>query len=88
MTLPVPMRPAPSEAACSAGSKFTRNPLLWLGLAALAATGSVLNWNWLVAAGALPILFGVLPCLAMCVLHLCSMGKGRSPGADTQPTRT
>jgi hypothetical protein len=47
--------------------------------------GLVFNWHWLVAAGALPILFGVLPCLAMCALHLCSMGKGNNSSPPSQP---
>ena len=84
MTLPVPKRQTP----CSASSKLWRSPLLWFGLAALIAAGLFFNWSWLVAAGALPILFGVLPCLAMCALHLCSMGKPSSWVRNTRSTQT
>ncbi|CAN7386568.1 hypothetical protein LJR235_002279 [Pararhizobium sp. LjRoot235] len=45
------------------------------GLIALTATvvglGLALNWSWLVAAGAAPLLLSVLPCVAMCALGLC-----------------
>jgi hypothetical protein len=41
-------------------------------------TGAALNWSWLVAAGVVPLLLTVLPCLAMCGLGLCmsKMGGG------------
>lgn len=86
MTLPVPVptRSVPNDAAGSSAMSLWRKPTIWIGLAALIAAGLIFNWSWLVAAGALPILFGVLPCLAMCGLHLCSMGKGKS--SPTQPS--
>jgi hypothetical protein len=80
MTLPAPIRArsVSNNAACSSVLSLWRKPIVWIGLAALIAAGLVSNWSWLVAAGALPILIGVLPCLAMCALHLCSMGKRKS----------
>src|SRR6266852_6891548 len=48
--------------------------LVLIGLALV--VGGALNWHWLVAAGLLPIIVGLLPCAAMCALHLCS-GKQR-----------
>lgn len=85
MTLPVPMQRPSENAACRTGMSVWRKPTVWVILAAFVVAGLALNWNWLVAVGALPILFGVVPCLAMCAFHLCSRGK--SDNADSvQPT--
>lgn len=48
---------------------------LWV-LAGLAVVGAglALNWDWLTAAGAAPILISLLPCAAMCALGLCMRG--------------
>ena len=48
---------------------------LW-GLAGFAAVGAglALNWGWLTAVGAAPILIGLMPCAAMCALGLCMRG--------------
>jgi hypothetical protein len=65
-------------------SFILRNWKLWLVLAAVALTASAaFNWSWLVAAGAAPLLLTVLPCLAMCALHLCA-SKGAGGGSTTQ----
>ncbi|WP_292414479.1 hypothetical protein [Mesorhizobium sp.] len=47
-----------------------RRGLIAAGLA-IAAAGIAFNWSWLVAAGIAPVLLGLLPCLATCVLGLC-----------------
>lgn len=58
-----------------------------LGLFLLMGTGIatvvVVNWSWLVAAGLLPIIVGLLLCAAMCGLHLCPGNKSsnQSPGS-------
>ena len=55
-------------------------PRTWLisGIAA-AGAGLALNWDWLAAIGAAPILLGLLPCAAMCALGLCMRsGSARS----------
>lgn len=44
--------------------------LIVLAIAAIAA-GLAFNWSWLVAAGVAPLLLTLLPCAAMCALHLC-----------------
>ena len=41
------------------------------------------NWSWLAAAGITPILVGLLPCAAMCVLGLC-LPRLMRPDADEQ----
>ena len=43
---------------------------------ALAAGGLALGWNWLVAAGAAPLILSLAPCAAMCALGVCAMHKG------------
>lgn len=48
----------------------SRRALLVLGIVALVG-GLALNWKWLVAVGAAPIILSVLPCLVMCALGLC-----------------
>jgi len=61
--------------------------LVLIGLALV--VGGALNWHWLVAAGLLPIIVGLLPCAAMCALHLCS-GKQRQqpePRNEGSPAR-
>lgn len=61
-----------------------RRTLLLLA-AALIAAGLALNWGWLVAVGAAPIILALAPCLAMCALGLCMQGGGKSchgGGAD------
>lgn len=57
---------------------------------ALAGAGLALGWNWLSAVGVAPLIVAAAPCLAMCALGLCMMGRGKqgcsnqaaSAGAD------
>lgn len=62
-------RSGPGPAASAAGA---------IGL------GVALNWSWLSAAGAAPLILSVLPSAAMCALGLCAPGIiGRKPtGSD------
>jgi hypothetical protein len=56
---------------------------LWLVFAAVAvAAGAAFNWSWLLAAGTVPLLLAVLPCLAMCALHLCANKRADGSCAD------
>lgn len=63
----------------------------WLLLAAAAGmAGLALNWSWLVAIGAAPLLIAVLPCVAMCALGLCMSrmaGTSDAPQCDAQNDR-
>lgn len=66
-----------------------RRALLLLA-AALIAAGLALNWGWLTAVGAAPIILALAPCLAMCALGLCMRGGGKScdggePGTVGRP---
>ena len=65
-----------------------RRGIIVLGVVAVVA-GLAFNWSWLVAAGILPVLLTVLPCVAMCALGLCMhrMG-GRSCSTDTSAPPT
>ena len=60
-------------------SRLGGRGLIVLGILAVAA-GLALNWSWLVAIGAAPLLLTALPCVAMCALGLCMIPKGgKSP---------
>ena len=62
-------------------------PGTW-GIAGVAIVGAglALNWTWLTAIGAAPILLGLLPCAAMCALGLCMRGGGARSCAGTDET--
>lgn len=41
----------------------------------VAIVGITMNWGWVVAVGAAPLLIAILPCAAMCALGLCMNHK-------------
>ena len=53
------------------------------GIAAV-AVGLAVNWSWLVAVGAAPLILSLAPCAAMCALGLCMNMRGNSRGT-TRP---
>jgi hypothetical protein len=62
---------------------------------ALAGTGLAFGWNWLAAVGIAPLIVSAAPCLVMCALGLCMMGRGQqacssqsAQGDGEPPTRT
>jgi len=57
-----------------------------LAVAGLAVTGTGLGlgWNWLTAVGIAPIIVSTAPCLIMCALGVCMMGRGHE-AASTEP---
>lgn len=57
--------------------------LLYLLLGAAAASGVALNWNWLAAAGLLPIL-AFLPCMLM--MFMCMKHGTRGPARNEEMT--
>jgi hypothetical protein len=71
--------------ACAPGSRLIPGSRrFWLVLMAVAvAAGTAFNWSWLVAVGVAPLLLTLLPCAAMCALHLCA-SKGASGGCTEQ----
>ena len=50
-----------------------RQILMLTGFAAIGG-GAALNWEWLTAVGAAPLLLSLAPCVAMCALGLCMRG--------------
>lgn len=51
----------------------------------IAAGGMAMNWGWLTAVGAAPILLAVLPCAAMCGLGMCmNKARGKSCSSDNK----
>lgn len=54
---------------------LSKRIVLFLTLGTVGA-GLALNWNWLTAVGAAPILLSLAPCAAMCALGLCMRGGG------------
>jgi hypothetical protein len=73
-----------TRATCVSSSRsMLCNWKLWLVFAAVAiAAGAAFNWSWLLVAGAAPLLLSVLPCLAMCALHLCANKSAGNSCAD------
>jgi hypothetical protein len=55
-----------------------------LGVAGLALTGTGLSlgWNWLTAVGAASIIVSTAPCLIMCALGACMMGRSRHTSSN------
>lgn len=73
-----------SQSLSCSSTRFRPSGKLLLALAAIALiVGAAFNWNWLVAAGIVPLLLGILPCAIMCGLGLCSMKMGRSGSKTT-----
>jgi hypothetical protein len=58
-----------------------RRVLAIAGLA-IAVTGLALGWNWLAAVGIAPLIVSAAPCLVMCALGLCMMGRGQQAGSN------
>lgn len=66
-----------SVAAAQPGSSWLGRRRTWLAAAAIAVVGgAALNWGWLVAVGAAPLLLALAPCAAMCALGLCMKRGG------------
>lgn len=79
----------------AARSWLSNRRMLAIGGIALGGAGLALGWDWLTALGIAPLLISVAPCLIMCALGLCMMGRGQpaisgrtapDAGAPTAPT--
>ena len=55
-----------------------RRRVLFAVAASVVGGGMALNWGWLTAIGAAPILVSLAPCAAMCGLGLCMKGGAGS----------
>jgi hypothetical protein len=66
-------RESPREACAPGGRLILGSRRFWLVLVAVAVVAAAaFNWSWLVAVGVAPLLLTLLPCTAMCALHLCA----------------
>ena len=78
------------SAGRSTRPQWVRDRRVWLlsGLVAIGG-GVALNWSWLSAIGAAPILLSLLPCLAMCGagLCICRGQSSSSSGPDVEKAR-
>ena len=74
------VQPAPSR---TLSPWLTQRRILTYAGIATVAVGLFLNWNWLTAIGAAPILIGLLPCAAMCALGLCMRGGPNAAASTT-----
>lgn len=84
--------PSKKMGCCAAGSTQPSEGTLrpWirdrrvLAVAGLAAigTGLGLGWDWLTAVGVAPLIVSAAPCLIMCALGLCMMGRGRQAASN------
>jgi hypothetical protein len=99
LSMPEPESAAsPAVASCCSTAAFPPDVVRsWLGnrrvLAvaglALGGAGLALGWDWLAAVGIAPLLVSLAPCLVICALGMCVMGKASkaisnqaSPPAD------
>lgn len=58
----------------------------WLLAAfALITAGAALNWGWLTAIGAAPLILSLAPCAAMCAAGICMTGGSKSCATTTVP---
>ena len=90
--------PSPAtESCCAAAAAPSLRSALpsWIGnrraLAlsglALGGAGLTLGWDWLTAVGVAPLIVATAPCLIMCALGLCMMGKGNKAGSEQPAAR-
>lgn len=56
---------------------------LWLVAAVAVGAGLLFGWEQLVIFGIAPILISLLPCLIMCGLGVCMMGKKKKSDSKT-----
>lgn len=82
---------SPAIGSCCSTASFPPDTVRsWLGsrrvLAiaglALGGGGIAFGWDWLVAVGIAPLLVSAAPCLVMCALGLCIMGKNHQAGSS------
>jgi hypothetical protein len=50
---------------------------------AVAGSGVALGWDWLTAIGIAPLIVSAAPCLLMCALGLCMMGRGHQANSGS-----
>lgn len=58
------------------------NRMVLVAGTAIALGGLGLGWGWLTAIGLAPLILSVAPCLIMCALGMCMMGKAAKSVPD------
>lgn len=58
---------------------------LVLAAMAIIGAGLWLNWGWVAAIGAAPLILAIAPCAVMCGLGLCMMGGSKSCSSKSNP---
>lgn len=61
-----------------------RRAMIIAGMAIIGA-GLWLNWGWVAAIGAAPLILALAPCAVMCGLGYCAMCKSKGCDADKSP---
>ncbi|CAM4199518.1 hypothetical protein [Palleronia rufa] len=79
--------PAPARRIGRRWLPLDRRGLIIAGIA-IAGAGAALNWGWLTAVGAAPLLLALAPCALMCALGLCMKGGGNACDAKADPAAT
>ena len=64
--------------------RFDRRGLI-LAAMSLSGAGIALNWGWLTAVGAAPLVLALAPCAVMCGLGLCMKGGSRPGKNENDP---
>ena len=59
--------------------------VLVIAAMALIGAGLWLNWGWVAAIGAAPLILALAPCAVMCGLGYCAMCKSKGCDADKSP---
>lgn len=58
---------------------------LVIAATAIISAGMALNWGWLTAIGAAPLILSLAPCAVMCATGYCFMCKSKGCDADKTP---
>lgn len=70
--------------ASRSGRRMALGRTGWLILAGtIIFAGAVLNWGWLTAIGAAPLILALAPCAVMCGLGLCMSGNNKGCASET-----
>ncbi|UWQ20101.1 hypothetical protein [Jannaschia sp. W003] len=64
--------------------KLSRRNWLLVALAVIGG-GMALNWGWLTAIGAAPLILSLAPCAAMCAAGLCMRGGSSACASKNDP---
>ncbi|WP_228242124.1 hypothetical protein [Aurantimonas coralicida] len=77
--------PAPRPRSAGFRMPLGRRGLV-IATMAITSAGMALNWGWLTAIGAAPLILALAPCAVMCATGYCVMCKSKNCGADRSPT--